>query len=451
MLQFALGSSSHRRDTSVVADYIPKDRVVSIFPSNHPHAQQHTMERDERNRQLLFEERAQALARAHAHDLEDGLLQEGIYPRASSLPDLFRGPAAPYLQKRHNNNTTHNSTGEFQLVFPAANQSHAICKWVISPFGKHFPHASQELIRCVSWWQANPHQAPVLYIEDREPVSHRPAFVKTLIRVFQKAFGVQVVHTLRGFSAIGSDKYVFCDINMRKDPKQPNDVTRLSFEVYKPEDAAILRNETLKLLPENYDNAKQPNPNPEAQKAGCPADSTSRLPVIGFLNREGSRHVENHNEIVQALNTTSSWQNREQPLVHYRSSFDGLNFWGQVDFMSKVDILIGPHGAQFTGLPFLPACGGLMELFPMGYYTPKYFGTLAMATGHYHMSLYTGNTNMTEEVAHYMATYEGRSKARGFHITANAGLVLEGVLQLVERWQTCCERKLQGGSAESLF
>jgi Glycosyltransferase 61 len=73
-------------------------------------------------------------------------------------------------------------------------------------------------------------------------------------------------------------------------------------------------------------------------------------------------------------------------------SFDGWSFAEQVVFMNSVDVLISPHGAQLTSIPFLPNCASILELFPQGYHPPYYFGSLAVASGvtHSYTSLTRG-------------------------------------------------------------
>ena len=63
--------------------------------------------------------------------------------------------------------------------------------------------------------------------------------------------------------------------------------------------------------------------------------------------------------------------------------FESVSFMvDQVDFYSSINILISPHGAQLTGLPFMPNCGALVvELMPKGYLLPNWFGGLAIGSG----------------------------------------------------------------------
>jgi hypothetical protein len=178
-----------------------------------------------------------------------------------------------------------------------------------------------------------------------------------------------------------------------------------------------------------------------------------RIPVIGFLNRKISsgRYVTNHASIVKALeeefypnNINSTGDVTTNPTtssasVHYLYNFDGLSFQEQITYMNKIDILIGPHGAQLTSIPFIPECGGILELFPTGYYIPDFFGSLSRSTGHYHISYYTGNiTNRVEEVLVGSQTLHARSRSRSNHINnADPNIIIYGVKKLISNWQTC--------------
>jgi Glycosyltransferase 61 len=210
----------------------------------------------------------------------------------------------------------------------------------------------------------------------------------------------------------------------------------------------MLRREAICLMQVSYDYHI-------AAQAGCPkelsANVLKHLPTIGFLNRASERRVDNHKEILKAIQKSSILgESPSNVTLFYMDSFDKMTFEEQIEFMPREDILFGPHGAQFTSTVFQPACSGLLDLFPKGYYLPFYFGSLARATGHYHFSLCNGGDNITEELQG-MLTFEGRMSARGSHFRANASLVVAGVQQLALRWQMCCDRREHGGLWRAYF
>jgi len=66
--------------------------------------------------------------------------------------------------------------------------------------------------------------------------------------------------------------------------------------------------------------------------------------------------------------------------------FEDASFAEQVGYMNAHDLLVSPHGAQLWGIPFMPICSGILEIFPNGYYldTPA---ALAAAAGSEHMHI----------------------------------------------------------------
>ena len=123
----------------------------------------------------------------------------------------------------------------------------------------------------------------------------------------------------------------------------------------------------------------------------------------------------------------------------------------QISYMNTIDILIGPHGAQFTSIPFLSECSGILELFPIGYYIPTFFGSLSRSTGHYHISYYTGSTtnnnNITsinnrvharnEEIRVGHQTLQTRKVSRRKTIIADPNIIIHSVKKLISYWQSC--------------
>ncbi|OEU11864.1 hypothetical protein FRACYDRAFT_244984 [Fragilariopsis cylindrus CCMP1102] len=202
---------------------------------------------------------------------------------------------------------------------------------------------------------------------------------------------------------------------------------------------------------------KEPSEQDQEQQEHIRTSTKRIIPVIGFLNRKRSsgRYVTNHVSIVTALeeefyNTSANANNKAN--VQYLSNFDGLSFVDQISYMNTIDILIGPHGAQLTSIPFLPECSGILELFPIGYYIPTFFGSLSRSTGHYHISYYTGSTtnnNSTnnnrvrrvrirnEEIRLGHQTLQTRKVSRRKTIIADPDIIIHGVKKLISYWQSC--------------
>jgi hypothetical protein len=170
--------------------------------------------------------------------------------------------------------------------------------------------------------------------------------------------------------------------------------------------------------------------------SGCPTNTTTlggaASPRIGILNRSKTRRLETVNVLAYELGQ-----------VFPRSSvtikeFESASFADQVDFYSSLDILISPHGAQLTGLPFMPDCGGLIELFPKGYSIPNYFGSLAIGSGLGYGYVYMSGGNETEETKVAVSTQAGRVKARSKNLCPPSKNIVDAVRLLVEDWYQCC-------------
>ena len=118
--------------------------------------------------------------------------------------------------------------------------------------------------------------------------------------------------------------------------------------------------------------------------------------------------------------------------------FEKAKFLDQVHFFASHDIIVSPHGAQLTGIPFLPSCSGLLEVFPARYYVPDYFQGLAQSSGVYHATLYLSNhSNPLDETA------EAREQklvqvVRSVDLCPPLDKVLQGVDQLLELHRQCC-------------
>ena len=142
-------------------------------------------------------------------------------------------------------------------------------------------------------------------------------------------------------------------------------------------------------------------------------------------------------EIVEALQTLTS-----TPVVY--KTFEGVSHEGQIDFYSSVDILVSPHGAQLSGLPFMPECGAILELLPMSYYIPYFFGTLAFSANLTSSHLYLSDGDPMEEVNQTfmndssIAAHAFRKRVRAKSLCPPVSSIVTSVRALIEKWESCC-------------
>ena len=375
------------------------------------------------------------------------------------------------------------------FTFPDVIDNHtAVCEFQKhrGPDFKHFPHTMQQLYPCFSWWNnaRNQNKSNVLIM--KVPKTLRREFVNgfmtALLANNTSSFDL-FVDKKNEYKKLNSSVHVGNHIDTYQHLRDYGNKPR-AYRMHHPNDAKVMRqiildyynitasvvdnnnhfnhnnNNNLAIIPTAADEVeclnvrKLTKKQQQQQQQQQHNTKEIRMPVIGFLNRHMSsgRYITNHASIVKALeeelypnnNNNNNSGNvitttNSAAGVHYLSNFDGLSFQEQIAFMHKIDILIGPHGAQLTSVPFIPECGGILELFAPGHYIPDFFGSLSRATGHYHIAYYTGNiTNRVEEVLVGSQKLPARTQSRSNNITnADPNVIIHGVKKLISNWQTC--------------
>ena len=158
-------------------------------------------------------------------------------------------------------------------------------------------------------------------------------------------------------------------------------------------------------------------------------DCANNLPHITILNRKGTRRFLHVHAIRDALEHAIMHKNTHHvriPIVY----FDDASFATQIAVMSQTDILISPHGAQLSTVPFLRDCGTVLEIFPFRYCLPFFYGSLATSSGLSYAYLYMGNVCMWEKV--------DRGQRRAANLCLNVDMIVQSVMQLVEEWKARC-------------
>ena len=226
------------------------------------------------------------------------------------------------------------------------------------------------------------------------------------------------------------------------------------------------------------------------------------LPRIGILNRKESsgRSLLNARQLVAKLqkrlsmtltatresNTTSSTA-REMDATNGSTSsssrstipsipivtFDGLSFEEQINFFRSIDILISPHGAQLTGIPFLLGsyhphrnssvatdvsttimtresvssvtkerkCKYLLELFPQDYLWSVFFGSLARASEIQYSYMYLSN-HRPKQRDFVQRRHKARDKARSQQFCPPLDPMVEISESIVLEWKACRDAPL---------
>jgi len=272
----------------------------------------------------------------------------------------------------------------------------------------HLPHTMQQLYRCFSWWHANPKKKAVLLNPPREL---QTPFVVGFLDLLETHFHVTLTNEREGRkSVVARVNYTFDGLSFEG-----------GYKMRSPGDFDMMHEKGLSKLG-------------VTPKAGCPAAGPP-TPRITILNREQSsgRYMEDAIELKTLL------EKELDVAVNLVSSMDGKDFTEQVQLMADTDILISPHGAQLTSMPFLPKCAHVYEIFPMGYLTPKFYGSLAASRALNYNYIYPG---VSIEQEGEMQTEESRKAARAQNICLSSDALKEkiapGIVEGVKGWKQCC-------------
>lgn len=288
--------------------------------------------------------------------------------------------------------------------------SKAPCIFQRNKLSLHFPHAMQQLYACWSYWQANREKEPVLFIQD-SPIrswkerfryliyskrNERNPFLKGMIENLSSKLGVKVIEEQTRMPDYA------VTVRICEDEGRIQDA---GFRMRKGDNKA-LRDVLTTATP-------------------CPTS-----PRIGVLNRSKDRSILNLEEIVDVIKVTVP------EATISTKYFEGISFDDQIPWMSRIDLLVSPHGAQLTSIAFMPDCGGVLEIFPNGYLLPEFFGTLAMASNLYHSYLYLGEGSST-----MINNRLVRSQARRTNLCPFKQSVQAGVIDMLKHWNTCCKNR----------
>lgn len=179
-----------------------------------------------------------------------------------------------------------------------------------------------------------------------------------------------------------------------------------------------------------------------------PSKSNPSLqPVITILNREkmSGRHL------LDATKLQSTLQHAfPQATVQYVPSMDGKTFLEQVEIFAGTDVFLSPHGAQWTGIPFLPNCAHTLEIFPPDYVVPKFYGSLVAAAGHHYSFLMSGLQDSYNRTALLLdsttnqttVALNERRRARSSSICITESGIREQMIpalqEMIHKWERCC-------------
>lgn len=215
---------------------------------------------------------------------------------------------------------------------------HVMCDY----YGKndaHFVHAMQQLYRCYTFWRDYPDKQAILLLPDAKVQTNllTHSFTSGIMQILEVHMEVEIL--LKSWFQEAELNGVGHFSEIRKEA-----FNRMG-------GYSIRHTKYLNYLADLEWSLK------DQSFATC----ADKRPRIAILNRASntSRTILNSRQLSDQIKSLS----RDDTVpVQY---FEGLSFPQQVSFFRSVDIMISPHGAQLTGLPFMNApCAHVVELFP---------------------------------------------------------------------------------------
>jgi Glycosyltransferase 61 len=344
-------------------------------------------------------------------------------------------PSSSLLHHHHqnNNNNNNNVTTTPRAVCKLHSQSREL---------KHFPHFMQPFYQCIDFWIQQQQQqyhniimnniidnqlppAAIIMVYD-SGLAHdlflglnHSTFIQGVVQVLQHYFDLQIL-SYHDYHASNNNN----SNNSNNNNSNSNDVlwnTHLPRRGYIFEHASQWAN----MVAEYYyplGGISNTTTTTATSLSSLPSPSCDNHhhrhhpapPRIGILNRAGSRRLEQVNALVDRLGqdlryhnhhhpTSPQQQQQQQPPPPRLMYFENASFAEQVQFFAETDILVSPHGAQLTGIPFMrignntttassssscSSCRQVLEIFPPAYILPDFFGTLTVQSGLHHSYLY---------------------------------------------------------------
>jgi len=299
----------------------------------------------------------------------------------------------------------------------------AVCEFKVSKHSDHFPHAMQQLYQCWSYWNLPSNRFKEKVLVRPKNARGFPQTKLSAAKVYNKVRGKDWAFVEGITTAWQEAANVTVTSNTNLGPPVRRQDKANTFLMETAEDARLLT----KAIVGHYG---------LSMRAG--GSTANALPRIGILNRKkrSSRSLLNVKALLWAIQYELGFKEIE---VAY---FEKASFLQQVEFFANIDILISPHGAQLTGIPFMPECGRILELFPAYYYYDDYFGSLAEAAGLQQYALYLSDGDPATEWAYARTlTSKQRRIYRNVNLCPPIVKIVEAVKVMETDWHQCCRNK----------
>jgi hypothetical protein len=427
-------------------------------------------------------------------------------PHETADPDTFR------------NYRNYRNISELSTVTGDYDSPLAICKLDMRRGSKwmvHFPHVMQHLYACYSYWLDNPSKIPVIFplgisrigLERRHS---KNAFLKGFMEILESQLGVHILYgveiedwmldrnhttTIERTLVEGDDNDSNVSSNSKNSSKLVVALNPKIREIHRPLGYVFSHAKRLnEMAQRQYEmgdvgtaeddststTTTTTNQQHRARAPGSDAISTNRKIRVGILNRAVSsgRSITNAEDLVQSIlseiffstdssnitNNNNTSNNSTTPtslpktssLVVSLKYFEGKNtLEDQIRFFNSIDILVSPHGAQLTGIPFLASkdCAQLIEFFPDRYYMPDFFGSLAIDSGIGYSHVYFSNETAKAQSTKYPTAVLGRlvdpnierrTQHRSKNLCIDTTVAVYAVRKAIVEWGRCQQRQTRG-------
>jgi hypothetical protein len=269
----------------------------------------------------------------------------------------------------------------------------------------HFPHASQVLLPCWSYFSRVREQTPNTrcgFWLDSDKLEDKIELSKGWVVGLVSAMNCSVTDT----------HPVNLQISYRRNHNRP-------FKWFQtPSDAKSLRTLTVGPL--------TPNSHLQiglVQRLRSPSSKRRKGIRRSKERKKGNRHILNLDVIRESIE-----QAFPDATVDI-ASMEHMSFVQQAEWWSRHDVVVAAHGASVTNLIFMRENASVIELYPDHYYPIDLYYSLSKAVGISHYGWYNGVIDPVADYEQHCRTVEDRNLYRNVDLTPP----VEQVVELVRR------------------
>ena len=237
-----------------------------------------------------------------------------------------------------------------------------------------FPHAVEAILACYSLFKNFPSKSPRILIQEHAPGHMNGVYTDSLLEITGVAgvTGKTARKTSLSPREIGrvpkeaSEDGGCCNVEGRPGTRNESDRPWLTKE------------SDIKSLQERMD--LQPPP-------------VGHMVNIGIMNRGHTRYLEGTDELMGPLAVALARSPAKRFSLGAVDDMEALSFREQAQWIHNQDVVIAPHGAQNINFLWVRTCTVVLELFPIGFFIPTYFGLIAEASGAVYFAAHPGTTD----------------------------------------------------------